>query len=100
MDAQEYSTLMADVDANRPSGAWADAPSLASSGVDMVNDSDWPMDVFIAGSGTCSVIKVDGATTGLVSSTAPAGRVTLRRGGVLNITYSVAPTLHWIYAAI
>jgi hypothetical protein len=100
MDAQEYDTLMADIDSNRPVGAWSDAPSLASSTVDMTNTSGWPVDVFIAGAGTITVVKVDGATTGLVSTTAPAGHVTLRRGGVLNITYSVAPTLHWIYAAI
>ena len=62
MDAQEYSTLMADVDAERPTGAWAGAPSLASSTVDMVNTSGWPVDVFIAGVGTSTVVKVDGAT--------------------------------------
>lgn len=99
MDAQEYETLMADIDSFRPEGAWAGAPALASSTVDMVNTSGWPVDVFIAGVGTVTVVKVDGATTGLVSTTAPAGHVTLKRGGVLNITYSVAPTLHWIYSA-
>lgn len=81
-----------------PSGVWAGAPSLASSTVDMVNTSGFPVDVYIAGSGTITVVKVDGATTGLVSTTAVAGKVRLRPNGVLNITYSVAPTLHWIYA--
>ena len=98
MDDTEFETLAAYLDDNRPAGLWADAPSLASSTVDMVNTSGWPVDVFIAGVGTCSVVKVDGATTGLVSTTAPAGHVTLKRGGVLNITYSVAPTLHWVYS--
>lgn len=81
----------------QPRGAWSGAPSLASSTVDMVNTSGFPVDVYIVGSGTITVVKVDGATTGLVSTTAPAGNVRLRPGGVLNITYSVAPTLHWIY---
>lgn len=99
MDDTEFETLAEYLDENRPAGAWAGAPSLASSTVDMVNTSGWPVEVYIAGVGTITVVKVDGAVTGLVSTTAPAGHVTLRRGGVLNITYSVAPTLHWIYAA-
>lgn len=98
MDVQQYNATMAAVDAENPSGAWAGAPSLAASTVDMVNTSGYPVDVYIAGSGTVTVVKVDGATTGLVSTTSAAGKVHLRRGGVLNITYSVAPTLHWIYA--
>jgi hypothetical protein len=98
MDDTEFQTLLQYIDDHRPEGAWAGAPSLAASTVDMVNTSDWPVDVFIAGAGTITVVKVDGATTGLVSTTAPAGHVTLKRGGVLNITYSVAPTLHWIYS--
>lgn len=81
-----------------PVGAWADAPSLAASTVDMVNTSGRDVNVFIVGAGTVSVVKIDGVTTGLVSTTAPVGWVRLRRGGVLNLTYSVAPTLHWIYA--
>ena len=84
--------------ASSPSGAWSGAPSLASSTVDMVNTSGYPLQVFIAGAGTITVVKVDGATTGLVSTTAVAGMVRLRPGATLNITYSVAPTLHWIYA--
>jgi hypothetical protein len=98
MDVQQYNATMDAVDAENPKGAWAGAPSLAASTVDMVNTSGHAVEVYIAGAGTITVVKVDGAVTGLVSTTAAAGKVRLRRGGVLNITYSVAPTLHWIYA--
>jgi hypothetical protein len=98
MDVQQWNVTAAAADDENPSGAWAGAPSLAASTVDMVNTSGHPVDVYIAGVGTVTVVKVDGAVTGLVSTTAPAGKVRLRRGGKLNITYSVAPTLHWIYA--
>jgi hypothetical protein len=97
MDAAELETLLEDIDANKKTGAWTGAPSLAATTVDMVNTSGVPVLVYIAGVGTITVVKVDGAVTGLVSTTAPAGHVRLRRGGVLNITYSVAPTLHWLY---
>lgn len=97
VDVQQYNATMAAVDEENPKGAWAGAPSLASSTVDMTNTSGYPVLVYIAGAGTITVVKVDGATTGLVSTTAPAGHVRLRRGGKLNITYSVAPTLHWVY---
>lgn len=97
MDVEEYETLMEVVDENKPRGAWSGAPSLAASTVDMTNTSGRPVIVYLAGVGTITVVKVDGAVTGLVSTTAPAGHVRLRRGGVLNITYSVAPTLHWLY---
>ena len=97
MDQQEYETLMTVIDAEKKTGAWTGAPSLAASTVDMVNTSGKPVIVYLAGVGTITVVKVDGAVTGLVSTTAPAGHVRLRRGGVLNITYSVAPTLHWLY---
>lgn len=97
MDVQEWRTLMEVVDEEKPAGNWTGAPALAASTVDMVNTSEWPVIVYVAGVGTVTVVKVDGAVTGLVSTTAPAGHVRLRRGGKLNITYSVAPTLHWIY---
>lgn len=98
VDVQQLETTMAAADADQPTGVWAGAPSLAASTVDMVNTSGRPVNVFIVGAGTVSVVKIDGATTGLASTTAPVGWVRLRRGGKLNLTYSVAPTLHWIYA--
>jgi hypothetical protein len=73
-------------------GAWAGAPALAASTVDMVNTSGGPVSVYIS-AGTVTVIKVDGVTTGLTS-----GAFRLRRGSKLSITYSVAPTLAWVYA--
>lgn len=91
MDVQQYNATKAAVDAENPNGAWADAPALAASTVDNVNTSGYELTVYVS-SGTVTVIKVDGATTGLTS-----GSFRLRNGGALNITYSVAPTLHWIF---
>lgn len=98
VDVQQLLATQAAADDEAPDGAWAGAPSLAASTVDMVNTSGRRLQVFIAGSGTITVVKVDGVTTGLVSTTAFCGMVILKPGSVLNITYSVAPTLHWIYA--
>jgi hypothetical protein len=75
-----------------PTGAWSGAPSLATSTTAMFNTSGYPVTVHIS-AGTVTVIKVDGVTTGLTS-----GSFRLRRGSSLAITYSVAPTLNWIYA--
>lgn len=99
MDVDQYNTLRKAAAEENPTGVWAGAPALAATTVDMTNTSGFPVDVYIVGSGTVTVVKVDGAVTGLSSTTAPVGKVTLRPGGKLNLTYSVAPTLHWLYAA-
>jgi hypothetical protein len=71
-------------------GLWSSAPELAATGVDMVNTSYCPVVVNVSG-GTVTAIDIDGETIeGLTS-----GLVPLRPGGVLNITYSSAPTLQW-----
>ncbi len=70
---------------------WAGAPALAASTVDMKNTSGAPVTVYVSG-GTVTVIKVGGVTTGLTS-----GSFRLRRNALLNITYSVAPTLKWLF---
>lgn len=93
VDVAQLRTTQEAADALAPSGAWADAPALAASTVAMTNDSGYPMAVYIS-SGTVTVVKVDDVTTGL---TTPA-TVVIRNGGTLKITYSVAPTLHWLYA--
>lgn len=93
MDVQQYNVTEAAVDASNPSGAWAGAPALAASTVAMTNTSDKKVVVYIS-SGTVTVVKVNGITTGLTT----AATVLLRRGDQLAITYSVAPTLKWIYA--
>ena len=98
VDVQQLRATAAASEAAYDDGAWAGAPSLASSTVDMVNTSGRRLQVYIAGAGTITVVKVDGVTTGLTSTTAYCGMVILRPGSTLNITYSVAPTLHWIYA--
>lgn len=92
MDVQQFLVTEAAVDDEAPDGAWAGAPALAASTVDMVNTSGRRVVVYVS-AGTVTVIKVDGVTTGLT-----AGSFPLRRGSTLNITYSVAPTLHWVYA--
>lgn len=75
-----------------PSGAWSGAPALAASTVVMTNTSGFSVTTHIS-SGTVTVVKVDGVTTGLTS-----GSFRLKRGSTLSITYSVAPTLAWIYS--
>jgi hypothetical protein len=74
-----------------PDGAWAGAPSLAASTVAMTNTSGRSVSVFVS-SGTVTVVKVDDVTTGLTS-----GTFRLRPGSALKITYSVAPTLAWVF---
>ena len=93
MDVQQYNATMAAVDAENPSGVWADAPALAASTVAMVNDSGYAVHVGIS-AGTVTVVKVNGVT--LTAVTTPA-QVRLRRGDSLAITYSSAPTLQWLY---
>lgn len=92
MDLQQLTTLEAVADTENPTGAWAGAPALAASTVDMVNTSGRHVTVYIS-AGTVTVVKINGITTGL---TTPA-TIRLRRGDKLNITYSVAPTLVWLY---
>ena len=75
-----------------PVGLWAGAPSLAATTVAMYNTSGFPVTVHVSG-GTVTVIKIDGATTGLTS-----GSFRLRRGSSINLTHSVDPTLAWVYA--
>jgi hypothetical protein len=59
----------------------------------MTNTSGWTVEVGIS-SGTVTVVKKNGVTLTAITS----GRITLRPGATLNITYSVAPTLQWVYA--
>lgn len=92
MDLGEYRTLLEVDDADRPKGAWSGAPSLAASTVAMTNTSGFPVVVGIS-SGTVTVVSIDGVTiTGATS-----GRFRLRRNSTVAITYSVAPTLQWLY---
>ena len=92
VDVQQLRATQAASNAEQAGGAWADAPDLAASTVAMTNTSGLPVNVYIS-AGTVTVVKVDDATTGL---TTPA-TVPLRPGSALKITYSVAPTLAWIF---
>ena len=93
MDVDQFNTLRVAASSDNPSGAWAGAPALAASTVDMTNTSGFPVVVYVS-SGTVTVVKVDGVTTGLTS-----GAFRLRPGGVINLPHSVDPTLHWVYDA-
>lgn len=93
VDVAQLATTQAAADAVAPDGAWADAPALAASTVAMTNTTAGRVTVYIS-AGTVTVVKVDDVTTGL---TTPA-TVTLKPGSALKITYSVAPTLAWIYS--
>lgn len=93
MDVQEYTVTKAAADAEMPSGAWAAAPSLAASTVEMENTSGYPVWVDVVG-GTVTVIKVAGETTGLTS-----GSFLLQTNQSIAITYSGAPTLSWRFQA-
>ena len=70
MDVQEYTETKAAADEAAPSGAWAGAPSLAASTVEMQNTSGYPVWVDVVG-GTVTVIEVEGETTGLTSRLVP-----------------------------
>jgi hypothetical protein len=92
LTSDEVQALDQELHAGAPTGTWADAPALASSTVAMENTSGYPVEVNIT-SGTVTVVKKNGVTlTGVTS-----GRVTLRPNATVAITYSVAPTLQWIY---
>lgn len=93
VDEQElHETEVAEDDYLAPTGLWAGAPSLAASTVAMENTSGWPVEVGIS-SGTVTVVKKNGVTLTATTS----GRIHLRDGGTIAITYSVAPTLQWLY---
>jgi hypothetical protein len=92
MDVQELRTTM-DADlADRPSGTWNAAPALAASTVAMTNNSGFPVVAGVSG-GTVTVIKINGITI----TAATSGRFRMRNGDTLAITYSVAPTLQWLF---
>jgi hypothetical protein len=92
MDLDQYHTLQAADDKARQKGAWAGAPALAASNVNMTNTSGKPLYVSVSG-GTVTAIKIDNvAQAGLIS-----GRFRLRRNQTISITYSVAPTVTWTY---
>lgn len=93
MDVQQYNATMEAVDADNPVGVWADAPALAASTVAMTNTSGYPVVVGIS-AGTVTVVKKNDVT--LTAVTTPA-QVRLGRGHTIAITYSVAPTLQWMY---
>lgn len=92
MDVQEYNVTMVVVDQENPSGVWNGAPALAASGVVMTNTSGYPVAVGVSG-GTVTAISINGVPITALTS----GRFRLRRGGTIAITYSVAPTMQWLY---
>jgi hypothetical protein len=93
VDVAQLRTTQAAENLTRPNGTWSGAPALAASTVDMKNTSGYDVEVGVSG-GTVTVIKKNGVT--LTATT--AGRFRLRPNATINITYSVAPTMQWIYA--
>jgi hypothetical protein len=92
VDVAQLAVTQAAADAVAPDGAWAGAPALAASTVAMTNTTAGRVTVYVS-AGTVTVVKVDDVTTGLTT-----GAFTLKPGSALKITYSVAPTLAWVYA--
>jgi hypothetical protein len=96
-DAKQLLTLQR-VNSDAVPALWVDAPALAASTVDMENTSKSSKLVRVSG-GTFTVVKVGPKGTTLVTLanlvTATPGDVLVRPGHVLNITYSVAPTVQW-----
>jgi hypothetical protein len=93
VDVQQYNTVRDAADKARPTGAWAAAPAIAATGVNMVNTSGKPVMVDITG-GTITVISINGVATGVIT-----GRFRLGVGDKIAITYSVIPTaVKWFYA--
>jgi len=93
VDVQQLAVTQAAADEEAPVGAWAGAPALAASTVAMTNTSGRRVVVGIS-AGTVTAVEKNGVT--LTAVTTPA-QVTLRPGSTLAITYSVAPTLQWMY---
>lgn len=92
-DVAQYNALVAAAGSANPTGAWAGAPSLAATGVNMKNTSGRSLLVDISG-GTVTAIKVNNVATGIT-----AGTVRLAPGDKVSITYSAAPTVGWNYDA-
>jgi hypothetical protein len=65
------------------------SPVVPASGTPLYNTNPFPVVINVIG-GTVTVIAVNGVTTGLTS-----GPVYVPAGGIITITYSVAPTLTW-----
>jgi len=97
MDVQQYNVTYEAAAESNPVGLWSGAPSLAASTVDMVNTSGHDVLVTVT-AGTVTSVKKNGVQLAAAAVAAPGLPVHLRPGHVLNITYSVAPTLQWSYA--
>lgn len=94
MDVQEWHVTQLAANDEIPVGAWAGAPSLAASTVAMTNTSEYTVEVGIS-SGTVTVVKKNGV---ILTGVTTGVRISLRPNATIAITYSVAPTLQWIYA--
>lgn len=91
--AQLHTTQQAE-EGSRPRGTWSGAPALAASTVAMKNTSGYTVEVNVTG-GTVTAASRNGvAITGI---TATGFRIVLAPGSTVAITYSVAPTLQWLY---
>lgn len=94
VDVQQLEATQAAAASAQPRGVWSGAPALAASDTAMQNTSGFFVEVNVTG-GTVSAAKRNGvAITGL---TATGFRLVLSPGAKFSVTYSVAPTLQWLY---
>jgi hypothetical protein len=100
VDAQELHETQLALDEEIPTGTWSGAPALPSSPATVVNTTEYDIDVRITG-GTVTVVKKNGVTLTNVTS-ANYGTVgvalRLKPGHSFGVTYSVAPTVQYIYS--
>lgn len=100
VDVEELHVTELEADHLAPDGTWSGAPSIAASTVAMTNTTEYVLEIGVTG-GTYTVFKKNGVTlTGVTSAnqgTVPF-RFRLKPGDTFAITYSVAPTLQWVFA--
>ena len=94
VDVQQLEATQAAAAAAQPRGVWSDAPALAASDTAMTNTSGFFVEVNVT-SGTVTAAKRDGTAVTGISAT--GFRLVLSPGASFSLTYSVAPTLQWLY---
>lgn len=94
VDVKQLHTTMQAEEGSRPRGTWSGAPALAASDTAMKNTSGYTVEVNVT-SGTVTAAKRNGVAITGISAT--GFRLVLSPGSTFSVTYSVAPTLQWLY---
>jgi len=92
MDLDEYNTLIAVAEKQKPLGDWTAKPAVAATTVAMTNTTPHKMRVEVTG-GTVTGVKVDGVTVGARTS----GSFSVRPGSTIAWIGSAAPTMQWFF---